>query len=87
MRNLASIIFMICCSVVLSSVAVRNAPLEDSSEEDIPVRDWPSTTYKYADVIGAYTFSPFAPKTTPTTTTTTTPAPTTTNRPWWKIFG
>lgn len=81
---IVEIFAMILCLVFV----VASAPLADSSEEDFADDDSLSTTYKYADIIEAYTFSPFAPRTSSTTTTTSVPTTTTTERSWWsKIFG
>ncbi|EJY57539.1 AAEL004591-PC [Aedes aegypti] len=78
--------FVILALVGLSLTSA--APVQDESDmKPVRVARHPATTYKYQDAIAAYTFSPFAPKTSPTTTTTTTPIPiTTTKKPWWKLW-
>ncbi|EAT43994.1 AAEL004591-PA [Aedes aegypti] len=90
MKN--SSVFEIVTQIVILALVglslINAAPVQDDSDMKlVRVARHPATTYKYQDAIAAYTFSPFAPKTSPTTTTTTTPIPiTTTKKPWWKLW-
>ncbi|XP_062549605.1 uncharacterized protein LOC134214211 [Armigeres subalbatus] len=84
--NLFRILTQFLLIALVGCSLVNAAPLEDESETKLS-RVVRQTTYKYQEAVAAYTFSPFAPKTSPTTTTTTTtPIPVTTKRPWYKLW-